>query len=369
MARPVPSFWRRVSDGVAIDQLWSQFHADARASYQLYAAEVDWTPREGERRGHRFFRLARAMFWAIIMKLSPARRVLFIVSLALLVLPGFRVQSGDTRFEMDNLSVFGGAGMFVLLTLELADRVTMKRDLEIAKEIQTWLMPAAPPAVPGVEIAFTTRPANTVAGDYYDAFFRSPDGQKRLLLVVADVAGKSVPAALLMATLQASLRTLAALPGSVLDLTARLNQYACAQNLGGRRFTTAFLAELDPETGRLNYVNAGHNWPVLRRISGAMERLETGGLPLGIMASAPYQCGTTTLGPGDLLLIFTDGLVEAEDDRQQEYGEDRMFSVLADWNAVTADDVMKRMMTSVDSFVGYTRQHDDITCMVVRSAG
>ncbi len=369
MAGPVPSFWRRVSDGVAIDQLWSQFHADARASYQLYAAEVDWTRREGERRGRRFFRLARAMFWAIILKLSPARRVLFVVSLALLLLPGFRIQSGDTRFEMDNLSVFGGTGMFVLLTLELADRVTMKRDLEIAKEIQTWLMPAAPPAVPGVEIAFTTRPANTVAGDYYDAFFRSPDGQQRLLLVVADVAGKSVPAALLMATLQASLRTLAALPGSVVDLTARLNQYACAQNLGGRRFTTAFLAELEPETGRLTYVNAGHNWPVLRRISGGTERLETGGLPLGIMASASYQCGTTTLGPGDLLLIFTDGLVEAEDDRQQEYGEDRMFSVLADPKAVTANEVLKRVMTSVDSFVGYTRQHDDITCMVVRSAG
>jgi sigma-B regulation protein RsbU (phosphoserine phosphatase) len=368
MAGPIPSFWRRVSDGVALDQLWSQFHADARASYQLYAAEIDWTRRERESRRRRFFRIVRGMFWAIMMKLSPGRRVLFLVSLVLLAFPGVHIRSGDTQFNMDNLSVFGGAGMLVLLALELADRVTMKRDLEIAREIQGWLMPAAPPTVPGVDIAFTTRPANTVAGDYYDAFLRAPEGRERLLLVVADVAGKSVPAALLMATLQASLRTLAALPGSLLDLTTRLNQYACAQNLGGRRFTTAFLAELEPETGCLTYVNAGHNWPVLRRSSGTLERLETGGLPLGILAASPYQCGSTSLSVGDLLLIFTDGLVEAEDDRQQEYGEERMLAMLADPKSATASEVLKRIMKSVDSFVGYTRQHDDITCMVVRAA-
>lgn len=367
MAGPVPSFWRRVSDGVELDQMWSQFHADARASYQLYAAEIDWTRREGERRGRRFLRITRAMFWAIIMKLSPGRRVLFLVSLILLAFPGIHFESGDTRFDMDNLAMLGGIGMFILLSLELSDRVTMKRDLEIAREIQSWLMPAAPPTVPGVEIAFTTRPANTVAGDYYDAFYRAPEGEReRLLLVVADVAGKSVPAALLMATLQASLRTVAALPGSVVDLAVRLNRYACAQNLGGRRFTTAFLAELEPETGLLTYVNAGHNWPVLRRASGAVERLETGGLPLGILPASPYQSGSATLAKGDLLLIFTDGLVEAEDAQQQEYGEDRMLAILSNSYGGTAAEVLKRIMTSVDGFVGFTRQHDDITCLVLR---
>src|SRR5205807_6372446 len=105
----------------------------------------------------------------------------------------------------------------------------------------SWLMPSSAPSVPGVDIAFANRPANTVAGDYYDAFFR-PNG--RLLVVVADVVGKSVPAALLAATLQASLRTLAALPGSLSELTAHVNRYACEQSLLGRRFTTAFLAEL-----------------------------------------------------------------------------------------------------------------------------
>ena len=149
-------------------------------------------------------------------------------------------------------------------------------------------------------------------------------------MVVADVAGKSIPAALLMATLQASLRTLAALPGSLLDVVGSLNRYACAQNMGGRRFTTAFLAQLEPATGCLSYVNAGHNWPVLRHVSGVVDRLETGGLPLGITPSARYECGTATLAAKDLLVIFTDALVEAENDREEEYDERRMLGVLSE---------------------------------------
>ena len=362
MRGSVRTFWDRVSDGVGIEQIWAQFHADARASYQLYAQEVDWTRQKGETGPRRFFRVVRGLFWAMMVKLSPGRRILFLASLVFLVFPGFRVRSGDAEFQMPNLAFFGALGLLALLALELADRVTMKRDLEIAREIQNWLMPSAPPRVPGVDIAFATRPANTVAGDYYDAFFRGD----RLLLVVADVAGKSVPAALLMATLQASLRTLAAIPGSLLELAQRLNRYTCAQNPGGHRFTTAFLAELDPATGSLAYVNAGHNWPVLRHVSGVIERLETGGLPLGIRAEVPYECGNTRLGGGDLLLIFTDGLAEAEDAHAQEYGEPRVLEMVRGLAEGSAAEALKRIMGSVDAFVGATRQHDDMTCLVVR---
>jgi sigma-B regulation protein RsbU (phosphoserine phosphatase) len=363
----VRTFWQRITDGIAIQQLWAQFHAESRASYELYAKEVEWKRTAGESRWRRFWRVVRGLFWSMMMKLSPGRRLLFLISLLLLFFPAIHANTGDNQFDTEGLRFFGGVGLLVLLALELSDRVTMKRDLEIAREIQSWLMPAAPPKVPGVDIAFATRPANTVAGDYYDAFFRHGGEQdERLLLVVADVAGKSVPAALLMATLQASLRTLAALPGSLLELVGRLNQYACAQNLGGRRFTTAFLAELEPATGRLSYVNAGHNWPVLRHVSGAIERLETGGLPLGITAGARYECGNTTLAANDLLLIFTDGLVEAENDREEEYGEPRMLGILSGAGG-SASEVLKQLMSSLDAFVGLTRQHDDITCLVVRT--
>jgi len=363
MAGKLRDFWQRISDGVAIQQLWAEFHADARSSYQFYSKEVDSTPIQGESRWKRFWRIARGLFWAMMMKLSPGRRILLLIALVLLFLPDVHFAYGGNEFDSSDMRFFGGVALLVLLALELSDRVTMKRDLEIAREIQSWLMPSKAPDVPGVDIAFATRPANTVAGDYYDAFFR-PNG--RLLIVVADVAGKSVPAALLTATLQASLRTLAALPGSLPQLVGQVNRYSCEQSLNGRRFTTAFVAELEPASGSLTYVNAGHNWPVLRRASGEIERLEAGGLPLGIRAGFPYQCGTTALAPGDLLLIFTDGLVEAENDQSHEYGEERMLPAVQALQNATANEALKRLMSAVDRFVGLTRQHDDITCLALR---
>jgi serine phosphatase RsbU (regulator of sigma subunit) len=366
------TFWQRISEGIAIQQLWSQFHGEARASYRLYAKEVDWERGEHETRGQKFKRVAGALFWAMVMKLSPARRVLFLVALVLLVFPGFDFSYRGAEAQMPNLAFFGALVLVLLLALELADRVTMKRDLEIAKEIQTWLMPATPPRVAGVEMAFATRPANTVAGDYYDAFLRPVVGGSvpavpPLLLVVADVAGKSVPAALLMATLQASLHTLTDICTTPLELVERLNKYACDQNIGGQRFTTAFLAEFDPLTRDLTYVNAGHNYPVLRRASGMLERLETGGVPLGIMRGARYEAGSVKLTPGDLLLIFTDGLVEAENYNEEEYGEFRMLDTLTSYSGRSAAEVLQGLMGSADRFVGSTPQHDDITCLVLRT--
>ena len=363
MGRKLRDFWQKISDGVAVQQLWAQFLADARSSYQFYSKEIDREPQAGESGWKRFWRIVRGLFWAMMMKLSPMRRVLLLIALVLLLLPGIHVTHDDQSVDTIDTKFVAGAVLLLLLALELSDRVTMKRDLEIAREIQSWLMPSEAPKAPGVDIAFASRPANTVAGDYYDAFFRP---NERLLLVVADVAGKSIPAALLTATLQASLRILAALPGTLPELVGRVNRYACEQSLQGRRFTTAFVAELEPATGALTYVNAGHNWPVLRHASGAIERLEAGGLPLGINSAVAYQFGTATLAKGDLLLIFTDGLVEAEDDGEREYGEERMLPVVATLQSGTAAEALKRIMLSVDAFVGLTRQHDDITCLVLR---
>jgi sigma-B regulation protein RsbU (phosphoserine phosphatase) len=354
-------FWRRISDGVAIQQLWLQLHGEARSSYRLYSNEVDWERGENETRGQNFKRIVTGLFWAMILKLSPGRRVLFLIALILLVFPGFDLSYHGVEIQMHNLSFFGALVLLVLLALELADRVTMKRDLEIAKQIQTWLMPSSPPEVAGIEVAFETRPANTVAGDYYDAFLRPVVGGitnacPPLLLIVADVAGKSVPAALLMATLQASLHTLADMCATPLELVERLNRYAYDQNIGGQRFTTAFLAQLDPLTHELTYVNAGHNYPVLRRTSGLIERLETGGVPLGILRGSRYELGKVRIMSGDLLLIFTDGLVEAENDHQEEYGEFRMLDTLNSSSGISAAEVLRRLMTSADQFVGSTAQ-------------
>jgi sigma-B regulation protein RsbU (phosphoserine phosphatase) len=263
--------------------------------------------------------------------------------------------------------------LFLLLALELADRVTMKRDLEIAREIQQWLVPAQPPVIAGMDIAFATRPQNTVAGDYYDAFLRPLPSRgasnPSLLIAVADVAGKSVPAALLMATFQASLRALAATPASLDEIVAGLERYARAHSLEGLRFTTAFLAEINPDASEMCYVNCGHNYPILRRASGEIERLSIGGPPLGTPLftenETPYPSGRTQLEPGDLLFIFTDGVVEAVNETGEEYGEARLIPCVNPIGASAAD-VLSRVMTDVNNFVGYARQHDDITALVLR---
>lgn len=372
--RRMRGFWERVTDGLKLQQLWGQFVSETKASYRLYSADVDWE--EVSRGRTRFRRLVRsvwAVFLAMLMKLSPSRRVLLLLAILLLVV---NVRFGQSGFTSSTLGV---AILFLLLALELADRVTMKRDLEIAREIQEWLVPSRPPSVAGLDIAFATRPQNTVAGDYYDAFSRpqfapepgGPDASP-LLIAVADVAGKSVPAALLMATFQASLRALAATPATLDEIVTGLDRYCRAHSLEGRRFTTAFLAQVDLTTHELQYVNAGHNDPVLRRASGAIERLSAGGPPFGLPlfsdAERIYPTGRVQLLPGDLLVIFTDGVVEAVEDSGAEFGEARLLGTIQRAPSYSANETLQLVMAEVNGFVGYARQHDDITCFVVRVA-
>jgi phosphoserine phosphatase RsbU/P len=368
------SFWRRVTEGLEIQELWGQFMSEAKAGYGLYSKDVDWDEIKREpRKLKRFFRAVWALFQAMLMKLSPARRVLLLIALVLVVVqPEFQFGPPHNQGSF-GLGGIGALILFVLLALELADRVTMKRDLEIAREIQQWLVPSDPPAVAGFDIAFATRPQNTVAGDYYDAFVRplpAGPGNSSLIVVIADVAGKSVPAALLMATFQAGLRALAATSESLEEIVIGIDRYARAHSLGGLRFTTAFIAEIDPETREMRYINAGHNSPILRRAAGGMERLSTGGVPFGVPLieghEPAYEPGKLQLGVGDLLFIFTDGVIEAIDDRGQEFSEARLLPIIQSAPAESASDTLKRVMTQVNTFVAEARQHDDITCLVLR---
>ncbi|MFZ0759949.1 MAG: PP2C family protein-serine/threonine phosphatase, partial [Candidatus Sulfotelmatobacter sp.] len=171
----------------------------------------------------------------------------------------------------------------------------------------------------------------------------------------------------LMATFQASLKTLSTVQVSLDELVANMNKYACSNSQGGLRFTTAFLAEYDPARRNFDYINAGHNAPILRRGNGAIERLEVGGLPLGIQPEAKYQSASATLAPGDWLIIFTDGLVEAENASQEEYGEARLLSAVGAAATTAPGEMLKRLMAELDLFVGSTPQHDDITCLLIKA--
>ena len=364
--------WQRISGGREIDELWSQFSADAQASYGFYGKDLDWEQLKTIPAWRRPFRIAKHYFWALVMKMTPARRVILFIALVMLIISGPKFSVGRSfSFDM-NFDAVAALLFLLLLSLELADKVTMKRDLEIAREIQSWLTPSQPPKVAGASVAFHTRPQNSVAGDYYDAFYPLQDGDAggKLFLVIADVAGKSVPAALLMATFQASLHTVAREDVSLEELVRRLNRYACAHSLDGRRFTTALLGEYDPATRQLTYVNAGHNAPVIRRDNGrgeaVIERLPASGVPFGISPDAAYLTATVELARRDALVLFTDGVVEAFNAKGEEFTDARLVEsvrYLPDWEAQRS---LQFLMQRLDEFVGRTKQFDDITCLVLR---
>jgi phosphoserine phosphatase RsbU/P len=366
-------FWRRVTDGLEVSQLWSQFESEARTSYRLYSKDVAEKTPEGLTRNGRRIQIVKEFFWAVFEKLSPARRVLLLGALILLVLPHaafeFNGEAGRVQSVEFDFHFWAALLLLILLMLEIADRVVMKRDLQIAREIQTWLLPGAAPQIPGLAVAYATRPANTVAGDYYDVFPRPgrTNEENRVVLAVADVAGKSIPAAMLMATFQASLKTLSTAHVALPELAANMNRYACGNSQGGLRFTTAFLAEYDPIRRTVDYINAGHNNPILRRANGQIERLDVGGLPYGILPDAKYESATVTLAPGDWLIVFTDGLVEAENASQDEYGEARLLAAIEAGKASEPAEMLKRFMSELDLFVGNTPQHDDVTCLLLKA--
>ena len=171
--------------------------------------------------------------------------------------------------------------------------------------------------------------------------------------------------ALLMATFQACLRALASVSISLSELVGCLNRQVYANSQNGR-FTTAFLAELDPATGDLIYLCAGHNPPILKREDGSFERLKSDNIPLGIELMEDYKTGVTRLEPHDLLVIYTDGVTEARNEQQEEFGESRLLTLLQISGGERSALTLSNIVQTLDEFVGTASQHDDITCMVVR---
>jgi phosphoserine phosphatase RsbU/P len=370
-ARKLHEFWHKVTAGLTMDQLWTQFRREARASVAVFSAETgrdlpeEWTRHKG-RRG-----VVGSVLRAMFFRLTPARRVILLFAVVLAVMPRAEGTS-ETGWHIDfpNVGV-AAALLFLLLLLELADRVSLKRDLEIAREMQRMLLPAAAPEVPGIDIAFATKPANTVAGDYYDAFLRGAGaggGGRRLMLFVADVAGKGIPSGLLMARFEACVHLLCDEAAPLAQVMDRLNRAICERSGGGRHFITCFAAELDVESRAMSWVNAGHNPPLIGRAQGGVERLADGGLPLGMFPGARYESGASVLRPGDGLFIYTDGVTEASDPSGEEFGDARLEKLVAHLAKEPAADCLTRLFDAVDAFAAAAPQADDITCLVLRVA-
>jgi serine phosphatase RsbU (regulator of sigma subunit) len=247
--------------------------------------------------------------------------------------------------------------------LEL-EREAMEKDLRIARDIQMRLVPSEPLVLGPWRAEGRLVPAKQVGGDFYDYFALD---RERAVLAIADVAGKGVPAALLVSTVASTIRAFA--DGSLTPkaVVEQVNRAAVRSSAAGK-FVTFFFAELDHAHGRLRYVNAGHNYPRLRRASGEVIPLDVGGTPLGLFEGLPYEEGEQPFAPGDALLLFSDGISEAVDGFNQEYGEDRLEALWKQHGAGPASALLDLAYDDVIRFRGAAAQNDDMTMVVVSPA-
>ncbi len=271
-----------------------------------------------------------------------------------------------TRDDLNLLSVMAHIAAIRVENVRLAEieqtERIMQRDLSQAAEIQRRMLPAEAPKMAGADLAGFNAACRTVGGDYYD-FFPYPDG--RVALALGDVSGKGMPASLMMMALHARVQVLAEDPGNMAAFMTRLNKATCAQ-CPSNRFITFFFCVLDTATGELTFANAGHNPPILMRASGEAQLLEGGGPVLGILPIAPYAEQRAHLDHGDMLVLYIDGVTEANNAAYEEYGEARFIEVLKRHREAPATAIVDAVTRDLDEFAAGAPQADDITLVVAK---
>src|SRR5947209_6950449 len=275
-----------------------------------------------------------------------------------------------SRFTEDHLKVLTTLGSVAAIRVEntrlLEEHLEQQRndrELQLAREIQQRFQPTTPPVVSGYELQGISFPSYQIGGDYYD-FILCPDG--RLVVALGDVSGKGTSAALLMSSLHAAVHAQVASCRPITETIGAVNHYL-ADNTPANRFVTLFYAELDPLTGSLSFINAGHNPPLIAHAAGgAMEQLDSGGLPLGIMPDGEYREGRTQLRPGDALVTYSDGVTEQTNPRGEEFGAARLQEVIAQNVGLTAAGIRDKIESALSKFAQGTPAVDDITLVIVK---
>lgn len=370
LPRTPDRFFRAYTQGLTTDELERLFTRDTPDAYRVYSRHIDYAELQKLSWHRRAVEYVRVLFLAFTMTLTPARRAIYGAALLcvgiglaelfremhLFLVPHPAFAPGTlwlvTGFLLMNLLIF----------VEVADRLSMKNDLEVARGIQQAMLPRGSFHASGVDAFGMTRPANTVGGDFYD-ILPLPDG--RVLLALGDVAGKGSPASLLMALLLAMMRTLVDEGFEGAALATRLNAQI-TKHAPSSRFVTLFFGVLNTVTGEFRYVNAGQNPPLLRRAHGSYERLKTGGIALGMFDFAIYECGSTELNAGDVLVMFSDGVTEAENGAGAPFDESGLQAIVDGHGWASAKELAWTTFAAVDHHSEHRRLLDDLTILAVR---
>jgi len=264
-------------------------------------------------------------------------------------------------YSLGNLAIISIEN--VRLFREALEKQRLDDELKIAREIQQGLLPQTMPVIAGFEVAGINVPSSQVGGDYFDVVKKS---DQEYIIAIGDVSGKGMGAALLMSNLQASLRALAPFESQLPAATSRMNDLTCA-NTGLDKFITFFWGILNVETSTFRYVNAGHNLPFLLRSDGSVERLDRGGLILGVMKTlTPYEEGEVSLNVGDTIFLFTDGVSEAMDENGNDFTEERLERLLLEIRNASAQELLTKVKCDIEAHARGVLQSDDLTMLVVR---
>ena len=305
-------------------------------------------------------------FWGWVLKglyfrLTPARRILFLIALLFMWNGTTDIAREHFRIQID-VGFIGVALLLFILMLELMDKLVAKDELEAGRTVQLALMPNHAPVLPGWDIWLYTRSANDVGGDLVDYL---PVGSERLGVMLGDVAGKGLPAALLMAKLQATLRALVTASGSLTELGAETNRILNRDGLPNR-FATLIYAEIAPNVGRVRLLNAGHMPPLILRNLAAIDEVKGGSIALGMMPDSVYAEQQADLEIDDMLVVYSDGITEAMNAPGDFYGDERLRAALFPVRSKSAADAGAAILASVDRFVGTAPVHDDMSLIVLK---
>jgi serine phosphatase RsbU (regulator of sigma subunit) len=369
---------------LSAEDLQRLFTHDTLDAYRFFSRGLDEERLAGLPWWKRLAARARQVFVAFTLRLPPARRALYLGALVIALFGVIKLFRGfalvalpfGTPFSSISVIVPEWAdGTFALLIslvlvnllvlLEVADRLSLKGELEVAREIQLAMLPSGTYAAADIEVCGATRPANTVGGDFYDVL---PLRDGRVILALGDVAGKGSPAALLMALLLAVLRTLVDEELEPEALVERLNAQIFRHSPPSR-FITIFYAVYNPADGTLTYVNAGQNPPLVRRGSGAYERLGSTGVALGMFDRSTYASVQTGIGPGDMLLLYSDGITEAENPAGEPLEEAGLEAVVDSYPDATPAQLGAHIVKAVEDYAQASRFADDLTILVLKRRG
>jgi phosphoserine phosphatase RsbU/P len=366
------------------EDLQRLFTHDTRDAYRFFTRGAD----EDQYAGMPLWKSAplrfREIFMAFTLRLSPARRALYLGALLIAFTGVVRLFRGFGSVEIPFGVPFIQIGVLtprwaegtlaliislilvnLLMLLEVADRLSLKGELEVAREIQLAMLPGGTFRVADIEICGVTRPANTVGGDFYDVL---PMRDGRVIIALGDVAGKGSPAALLMALLLAVLRTLVDEELDAPALVERLNVQICRHSPGSR-FITLFYAVYSPSTGAMTYVNAGQNPPLIRRRDGRYERLGSTGVALGMFDKSTFGSVETILHPDEMLIMYSDGITEAEDPNGQPFEESGLELVIERVDAQGPAEIGTQVLKAVEAHAKQSRFVDDLTILILKRHG